>query len=902
MDGSLEAAAAFAAASTTPDGAGLAKYVKLRATLPDETSTRSLLAQVPKGRDRESARALAQEIAAVGSIGDPLLAVRLAEAHAKLLAALGRSAAAAAAFARGAAAAEGIGWLQQAGTCFRLAGLQHHRLLDFAGMERVWTRWLAVEVRRENTAGIARAQSFLGNVYAELGEYARSIDTYGEARATYERLGLQSKVGFVLQNEGLVHERRGSLRTARALYARSFTLLPEAQAYQRARTLMLLAGVDVLLGAPEDALRQYAQAQTLLAGMTEKEAVAAAVRCQGGKGHALRVLARYEEAEEAARLSLEGFRRVGDKQGEVAALMGLGRVHMAQGEPAHALGPLREALSTSIALKDPWLELGVRQALAELQLDAGRAAEARKENEAALALAQRLGAVTTISEAYMDRAAVQLAERKFDDAWRDAQRGIELLLPSLAGFADEQGARARAHRERSFHILLDAAIGTGRPEVVYLALETGRAGALLETLSGRDAIRRASLPEALLEKEEAARRTEVIAAARHRRALRGRPLSEIRAQRAALDKARRDVQAIVETIQREAKSASELLYPKPAPLADVRASLAVGEVLVLYGATKTQAVALVVDAKRARLVQLGAALALDEACATLHEVLSDSEADPDAALAALSARTVKPLGLTKAVRRVLVSPAAGLFEIPMGSLFEGRTVSFIPSATTYEFLHAQPALRGADGLVLGNPDYAGARGLPRLQGSLQEANAIARLVGGTRMVGKQASETRLREVVAREKPWRVVHLACHGLIDRDRPMLSSLALTQGLETDDGYLTALEVFRMRVPAELVVLSACETGAGRVFQGEGLVGLTRAFMFAGSPRVIVSLWRVDDEATRDLMVKFYELWLGTGGKPALGAAEALRQAQDSIRAQERWAHPYYWAAWVLWGLPD
>ena len=132
-------------------------------------------------------------------------------------------------------------------------------------------------------------------------------------------------------------------------------------------------------------------------------------------------------------------------------------------------------------------------------------------------------------------------------------------------------------------------------------------------------------------------------------------------------------------------------------------------------------------------------------------------------------------------------------------------------------------------------------------------------------------------------------------------MLSALALTAD-EENDGLLAALDIFRMEIPADLVVMSACDTGKGRVYMTEGIVGLTRAFMFAGAPRVICSLWKVDDEATQALMVKFYELWNPKDGSKGLGAAAALKKAQEYVKSQEGWAHPYYWAAWVLWGLPD
>jgi CHAT domain-containing protein len=134
-------------------------------------------------------------------------------------------------------------------------------------------------------------------------------------------------------------------------------------------------------------------------------------------------------------------------------------------------------------------------------------------------------------------------------------------------------------------------------------------------------------------------------------------------------------------------------------------------------------------------------------------------------------------------------------------------------------------------------------------------------------------------------------------VDPERPVLSSLALTAEGD-DDGFLKCLDVYQMRIPADLVVLSACETGKGKIYRAEGVIGFTRAFMFAGAPRVIVSLWKVDDHATRALMEKFYEAW-----KPGkMGAAAALRAAQEHVRSQEKWKHPYFWAAWQLWGLPE
>ena len=110
-----------------------------------------------------------------------------------------------------------------------------------------------------------------------------------------------------------------------------------------------------------------------------------------------------------------------------------------------------------------------------------------------------------------------------------------------------------------------------------------------------------------------------------------------------------------------------------------------------------------------------------------------------------------------------------------------------------------------------------------------------------------------------------------------------------------------MLRRQIPADLVVLSACETARGRVVQGEGIVGLTRAFMFAGVPRVLCSLWKVDDEATRALMMRFYEVWNPPGGSPACRPRRLSARRRTPSAPTREWRHPYYWAAWVLWGLP-
>ena len=210
--------------------------------------------------------------------------------------------------------------------------------------------------------------------------------------------------------------------------------------------------------------------------------------------------------------------------------------------------------------------------------------------------------------------------------------------------------------------------------------------------------------------------------------------------------------------------------------------------------------------------------------------------------------------------------------------------------------------------------------LPRLVGSRREVGLVAKMFKEAQvLLGREASEEALVGMAARGElgAMEVIHLATHALVDEERPGQSALVLSQvdlpdaleaaiaGTRIYDGLVRAGEVVReWRLNAELVVLSACETGLGKKVVGEGYVGFAHAFLQAGARSVLVSLWKVDDEATGLLMRRFYEGWLERG----LRKAEALRQAKRWLRAREdergrqRFAHPYYWSAFVLIGAED
>jgi CHAT domain-containing protein len=199
------------------------------------------------------------------------------------------------------------------------------------------------------------------------------------------------------------------------------------------------------------------------------------------------------------------------------------------------------------------------------------------------------------------------------------------------------------------------------------------------------------------------------------------------------------------------------------------------------------------------------------------------------------------------------------------------------------------------------------QGLPlaRLAGTRTEAEQIAKLAktSGTpadMWLDLDASEDNLetRDV----SKYRIVHIATHGLLNAERPQFTGLVLSLvGNKSEDGFLRTDEVFNLRLGAPLVMLSACETGLGKEKRGEGVMGLTRAFMYAGAPTVGVSLWSVADKSSAELMTDFYKRFLGSSSTNPSGvpASAAMRDAQLAMISGKKYSAPFYWAPFILVG---
>jgi len=228
---------------------------------------------------------------------------------------------------------------------------------------------------------------------------------------------------------------------------------------------------------------------------------------------------------------------------------------------------------------------------------------------------------------------------------------------------------------------------------------------------------------------------------------------------------------------------------------------------------------------------------------------------------------------------------------------------YAPSATVYARLRA--SARGQkyarDLFAVGNPDFSGlARegtdSLAPLPFAQKEVDAIAIRVKPDRrsmLTGHAASEAAVKQELRTESP-RVVHLATHGLVNATEPARSSVALASG-DGEDGFFHTLEIISTPTTSDLVVMSACESARGRVSRGEGVVGLSRAFLGAGAESVVASLWSVSDESTAELMRVFYDRMFGKK-EPA---SRALREARIALLDSEKFSHPFFWSPFVVTG---
>ncbi|HLJ74209.1 MAG TPA: CHAT domain-containing tetratricopeptide repeat protein, partial [Thermoanaerobaculia bacterium] len=464
--------------------------------------------------------------------------------------------------------------------------------------------------------------------------------------------------------------------------------------------------------------------------------------------------------------------------------------------------------------------------------------------------------------------------------------------------------------------LIGFLVARGRGGEAFLIAERQRARAFLETLSAnRDALAR-DVPPSFTRTERAI--LDRIKTAQS--ALRGDGLTEAKRAEmlATITRNESDLSDARLQLAVEHPEIAAARFPKLWSLADVQSRLLrADEAMLAFYAGASQSVAWVVRRDRATTLLLPPAKVIQRSVREAIDALRNPAPHDDARVSAAS-RVLRIGAIANAAgtSRLLIIPHGVLHDLPFEALVddgghrlvERFAISYAPSASSLAFLRSLPQ-RPAAGMTLvaiANPvvapaavaklrqaDLAHINLLAPLPQTSSEARDIANPFGASARVldGSRATLSELRAAANA----RILHFATHGLIDESRPERSGLVLTADPPHDDGLLQVRDIYSLRLNADLVTLSACETALGKNVTGEGILGLTRAFFFAGARSVVASLWDVDDAATARFMDRFYaNLRRGDPIDVALQGAKLAFLRRGGVTSA-----PFFWASFVVSG---
>jgi CHAT domain-containing protein/Tfp pilus assembly protein PilF len=371
------------------------------------------------------------------------------------------------------------------------------------------------------------------------------------------------------------------------------------------------------------------------------------------------------------------------------------------------------------------------------------------------------------------------------------------------------------------------------------------------------------------------------------------------ALRRELELAREAYQAFLQRVRQMDREQASLMTVEPLTLREVQALLPEGSVLLEYFVTgQGRTILWTVERERVAVVTLPLGRQrVTERVQAFRELIASRERQPDMQrmAQALFNEFVRPGLQGRTPKELLIVPHDALHYLPFQALMPapGRyllqetTLHYYSSASLMQFTRAKGQAGAPTFFALGNPDFQDPT--LSLRYAEREARGIAALFPETALVtGKAATKAASREEIRRHS---VLHFATHAEFDETDPLGSALLLAS-TSGEESRLEVQEIFGLDLHASLVVLSACETALGKLTRGDELTGLTRAFIYAGTPSVITTLWQVNDRAAFELMREFYRHL-----KAGEGKAEALRQAQ--LAMLQRHPRPYYWAAYQLFG---
>lgn len=782
-------------------------------------------------------------------------------------------------------------------------------------------------------------------------DLTESRDHLDQAWALVEESGDREAMADVLYERASFQRALGRLGDARELFRRSLEINRELGREELSvRVLLSLGHLALDLRRPEDAHEHYRQALERARALNDLAAVAEA---EHGLGAVAERNLEPARAEELFRRSLATAERLGPGRERAtraaAAKSRLGGLLLNQDRPAEALPSLVEALTLQLEAGDLRAEAATRRALGSALASTGEPEAAAAMLDEAIAAGRELDDPISIAWTLYTQAEAMAATdanqalRTLDQAMATLEQvRAELSVDTLrADFSD--GTR------RIYELHLDLLMTVGEHRAAFLVSERGRSRALLDLLAEARIDLQADVDPRL--RQEARELDERLSWLRNE--LAAAVAIDAGAERAAalsrlLMEAEKEWWRVEAAIREASPRYRELRAPAVVGVDDLQESMPPDLALLEYWLGRERAYVFVVTRGSFAAVPLAATPELLAQVAELRSAILGLH--PPARLSPPAHRLyrelVEPaLAFTAGARELIVVPDGPLHFLPFealvtapaapGSGFGGlaylgnrAVISYAPSATVLGSLgrtrpaapaNAQAATAPLRVVALADPHHdrpvtldCGARrfedeatigqtlralSLEPLEASRAEARAIARRYGARARVyeGTEATESRVKNAPELASADRL-HFAVHGVICETFPERSGLVLALDDDpTEDGLLQVREIFGLRLAAEMVVLSACDSGRGKLVSGEGVMGLARAFFYAGAPSAVVSLWPVSDRSTAELMESFYAHL--DGGHDKAGALQRARR--ELIEGGGRHAAPFYWAPFVLLG---
>jgi len=603
----------------------------------------------------------------------------------------------------------------------------------------------------------------------------------------------------------------------------------------------------------------------------------------------------FETAE--TRLPARASERVRTNMRRWAAnsLFGIGRAQLALGHPDEAEAAFDRGLKYARLSGLKEIEIQLLAGQGSLALSRHDWSKALAVYQQSIALASQSNRTSGLTGLYQGQSRALAGLGRTDEALasaREAVRRVEEIRADLGDadlrsgfFEDQQGIYQNA-----VHLALQAK----RPDEAFALAEQSRSRTFLDLLGSQTTLSKGRT-RALVDEEVRLRARLAEARAQAQDSDGSEESEQARARVAGLD---RDYRAFLDRVRKESLEQASLMAVEPVTLREIQSLLPDGTTLLEYYVGEGGVLVWVVDRQRVTLVPLSGdrqslVAAVRRFCAAITK--QAPLADVKAQAQALYRRLLEPARAEIRGDRLVIVPHGVLHYLPFTALRSGAdrwvaedfALSTLPSASVLRYLSDKGAGAPARALVVGNPDLGAELALPWAE---REARMVGqRERGATVLLRGDATEAQVKKLI---ETVGLVHLATHGDLSESEPLSSAVLLVPG-GGEDGRLEVREVFGLDLHARLVVLSACETGLGKLSRGDELVGLQRAFLYAGTPAVVTTLWKVDDLATFELVRALYTRL------ESAGPVEALRQAQlETMRA---FPHPLSWAAFVLTGAP-